>query len=84
MFFLNSFCIVLSCRHTHDNSVTEHEHAHLVMIHLVMMTRNMLKRPSNIDNVRLGNAFSSKESSKTLRALNIDQALVCVLKVTVI
>ena len=60
--------------------MTEHEHAHLVMIHLEMMTRNMLNSPSSIDDVRLCNAFSSKESPMTLRILNIDQALACVLK----
>ena len=51
------------------------------MIHLVMMTRkHAFKRPSSVDDVRLGNAFSSKEIPKTLRTLNIDQALACVLK----
>ena len=45
-----------------------------------MMTRNMLKRPSSIDDVGLGNDFSSKESPKTLRPLDIDQALACILK----
>ena len=85
MFFLNQRnTFVLSClvgiHMTFYCLMTEHEHAHLVMIHLVMMTRNMLKRPSSIDDVRLGNAFSSKESPKTLRTLNIDQALACVLK----
>ena len=50
------------------------------MTHLVMIIRNILKRPSSIDDVRLGNAFSSKESPKTLSTLNIDQALACVLK----
>ena len=43
-----------------------------------MMTRNMLNSPSSIDDVRLWNAFSSKESPMTLRTLNIDQALACV------
>ena len=57
--------------------MTEHEHAHLVMIHLVMMTRNMLL---SVDDIRLGNALGSKEIPKTLRTLNIDQALACVLK----
>ena len=60
--------------------MTEDEHTHLAMMYLVMMTINILKRLSSIDDVRLGKAFSSKESPNTLRTLNIDQDLACVLK----
>ena len=42
--------------------------------------KHAFKRPSSVDDVRLGNAFSSKEIPKTLRTLNIDQASACVLK----
>ena len=77
--FEQRYTFVLSClldiHMTFECPVTEHEHAHLVM-----MTRNMLKGPSTIDDVKLGNAFSSKEGPKTLRTLDVDQALACILK----